>query len=321
MNSKIGILIVYFGDCPDFIRLFLHSCKFQTGIDFIFFTDWTWDGLECSSNIVKYNSNLFEFNSLATRKIGIDIDIKNGYKLCDLKPAWTHIYEDYLKEYAFIGYCDVDLFFGDIRKFFNEDIISSVDMFTITQNYLSGALTLLKNNEKMRTLYREAKGWEYMFADSRHFAFDEYLRVNPSDCEVESFSDLVFRKEKDGVIIVQHSEYIGYEKRPYSKVSFIDGRVIAEGREWIFYHYVVAKQYVLWVLPNWMKIPNRFYVNKYGFYKDRLKPLKGYALFFRRYYRKQMKMSMKRKMKTFKDLLKSMKIKNICMAIIKQIRK
>lgn len=317
--TRIGIIIVYFGRCPDFIRLFLNSCNSQSNIDFIFFTDWDWNNLQIPKNIVRYKTTIQEFNSLASNKVGIDIDVKVGYKLCDMKPAWTHIYEDYISNYDFIGYCDIDLFFGNIRNFFTDEIASSKDLFTITTSYLSGALTIFKNNSMMRTLYREAKGWSYIFQDSKHFAFDEYLRVHPDDCEIESFSDLVFRKEREGKIRVEHSHYIGYEKRPFEEVYYNDGLVIAEGREWIFFHYVVAKQYMFWCLPDWTNIPDSFYVNKYGFYTFASKPIKLFDLFASRYYRKQLQNSLNVKMRTFKGLMRKMKIRDILKAITKQL--
>lgn len=318
--GKIGIIIVYFGKCPDFIRLFLNSCRCQSDIDFIFFTDWDWKSVDVPQNIIRHRTTLAEFNSLASCKVGIDIDVKVGYKLCDMKPAWIHIYEDYLSIYDFVGYCDIDLFFGNIRNFFTEEIALSKDLFTITTSYLSGALTIFKNNSKMRTLYKEAKGWSYIFQDSRHFAFDEYLRVHPEDCEVESYSDLVFRKEREGAIVVKHDEYIGYEKRP-GHVTYKNGVVWADGKEWIFYHYVVSKQYVFWCLPDWINIPDSFYVNKYGFYIDASNPIKLLNLFFKKYYRMQLRRSVSVKMRTLKALICKMKFEDIFWAIVKQLRR
>ena len=319
MNNEIGILTVFFGKCPNFINLFINSCKTQSNIDFIFFTDWDWENIDLPTNIIRYQTNLNEFNKLATIKTGINIDVKFGYKLCDMKPAWTHIYEDYLKEYKFVGYCDIDLVFGNIRNFFTNDIADSVDLFTITTTYLSGALTIIKNDAKMRTLYKEAKGWDYIFKDPRHFAFDEFLRIHPSDKDVESYSDLVFRKEKEGAIKVEHSEYIGYEKRPYNKVYYNNGIVLAEGKEYIFFHYVVAKQYAFWVVPDWIQIPNSYYVNKYGFYKDGDRAIRLYDIFFKQFYRKQLQINLRRKINTLKKIIQKMDFKRLWSALIKQI--
>ena len=128
-------------------------------------------------NVVNTPFSLCKFNEKATQKCGIEIQVQTGYKLCDLKPAWPHIFEDYVSDYEFVGYCDIDLIFGRISHFFTDEMRRTVDIFTITREYLSGALTIFKNTSRIFKLYQEAKGWKEIFQDSRHFAFDEYLRI------------------------------------------------------------------------------------------------------------------------------------------------
>ena len=37
----------------------------------------------------------------ATKVLGFEVVAKTGYKLCDFKPAYGHIFFDYIKEYDF----------------------------------------------------------------------------------------------------------------------------------------------------------------------------------------------------------------------------
>ena len=39
--KRIALLVVYLGEIPNYIHLFL-SCEYQKNIDFFFFTNWDW---------------------------------------------------------------------------------------------------------------------------------------------------------------------------------------------------------------------------------------------------------------------------------------
>lgn len=40
--KRIALLVVYLGEIPNYIHLFLKSCEYQKNIDFFFFTNWNW---------------------------------------------------------------------------------------------------------------------------------------------------------------------------------------------------------------------------------------------------------------------------------------
>lgn len=279
-GGKTALIVAYFGKYPEFMDLFMKGCEFNIDIDFIFFTDWDWQNRKSPSNVKTYPFSLKQFNELATKKCGVEIKVQDGYKLCDLKPAWPHIFEDYLNEYEFVGYCDIDLIFGHIGKYFNEEVKKVADIFTITENYMSGALSIFRNIDKVKNLYKEGYGWQFIFQSPYHFAYDEFLRIDDRAMigyagdkrSLQSFSDVVKSFAKSNVIKLYNPEYIGFEQRP-GLVTYDNGHVYQGGKEWIFFHYVIAKQSVTWTLPKWNDIPDKFYVNRYGFYRDTDKPL------------------------------------------------
>lgn len=87
MKNKTALIIVYFGQVPSFINLFLKGCERNRDIDFLFFTDWDWTKLPSLCNVMNIPFSMQQFNKKATEKCGIDINVNVGYKLCDLKPA------------------------------------------------------------------------------------------------------------------------------------------------------------------------------------------------------------------------------------------
>ena len=103
--EKIAILVVYYGEFPPYFDLWI-------------VTDNKFDDLPDNVKII--NITLDEFRKLAEKKLHKKVRIDYPYKLCDFKPLYGHILEDYLSDYDYWGHCDVDLIFGDLRRFFSE---------------------------------------------------------------------------------------------------------------------------------------------------------------------------------------------------------
>lgn len=312
-----ALIIAYFSNNaakPYFLDLFLKSCGKQTDIDFIFFSDWKDTEIFAQYQNIKYHFlTIDEFNRLATEKCGKEINIKYGYKLCDLKPAWPHIFEDFLSEYEYVGWCDIDLVFGDIKSFISEYVDNRYDLITMTQTYTSGAFTIIQNTSKMHTYYQGAKGWEKIFQDQKHYAFDEILR-----CEADIYEDYS-TAIKNGKDIRTAFLDVAYECRP-DLVIWNNGHVIAEQKEWLCFHYVVAKQSIFFVFPDWETIPERFYANKYGFFSDNTPKPNLISIFINPHYRAQIIRGGKKKLSTVTSLLHKGNILQIIKATIRQFR-
>lgn len=74
-----------------------------------------------------------------------------------MKPAWPHIFEDYLGEYEFVGWCDIDLVLGNINSFFSESLKAKYDLLTVTTGYISGALTIIRNTKNNEIALSKSK--------------------------------------------------------------------------------------------------------------------------------------------------------------------
>ncbi len=278
--KRMAFIVVWFGDFPLYLNLFLHSALKQRDFDFIFFAER--DLPVKGANVFLNKISFTQFNSLAIERGVIDAPIGYPYKLCDIKPAWTHILQDFLPEskYDYVGYIDIDLILGNINDFFPPKLIRKFDLCTITTEYISGAFTIYRNNSIMRTMYKNARGWKYVFNSNHHFAFDETLRFNGlSEKEMEeieteygrlqSFSDVIFEAFKKGEISIKADKYIAFESLP-TLIRYDDGIIsdVESGIHYIMFHFVGAKQNPFWVYPDWEMLPPTFYVNKFGFTKE-----------------------------------------------------
>jgi len=178
LNNKICIINCYWGKWPEWFNFFIESCKNNPNINWILFSDNT-------KNLPRVNNIRFvpltreEFNSLATHKLGFKVEIKNSYKVCDFKPAYGKIFEDYLSDYNFWGYCDIDLIFGKINHFIDNEILEKFDIISFYHRFLSGPLCLYRNIDKINLLYKRIPDYIHILKNPNCLSFDENLVKKP----------------------------------------------------------------------------------------------------------------------------------------------
>lgn len=314
--NKTAIVIVYFGRPPLFLNLFLKSCSKNNGIDFIFITDWDYAMYQFSPNCILITHTKEQFKQLVNKKLGFLPALENPYKLCDYKPAWPYLYEDYLKSYRYIGWCDIDVVFGNLEKFFLEDLFKDFDFITITDDFISGAFTLLKNEQKYTTLFQQANGWKEIFQDERHYAFDEGLRIE-QDSGMDSFSSLMERESASGNVKILHLSSCAYERHP-QKMIYDNGQIIENDIEYAIFHFVIAKRNSFFVFPDWPNVPDRFLISKYGF-SSMQSEIYLTTLLINPFYRKQVSSNIKKKMKIAGKLVKDLDLRRIYIGVKRQL--
>lgn len=285
-TGRIALISVYYGNQPEYLSLFLNSAKNNPEFDFYIFSNWNDIPIK-AKNIFLITFPLEDFNNLAISKNIFTQRIENPYKLCDIKPAWPHILEDYLEDthYSHIGFSDIDLIFGDLCRFIDLEDIQNYDIWTAHDNYMAGFFTLLRNNDFIKKLYQYESFYKFIFNSPIHFAFDEILRKDyknfSSGNNLISFSDIVVLHEKKGLLKVKRMEGVISEHRPkylrFNKKGIFD----KDGVEYMGFHHFFVKRYIFWLFPKWKEVPETFYANKYGFYADSSSPNNFYSLMFK----------------------------------------
>lgn len=188
-QKTIKLVDVYFGTLPLWMPAFFISCDNNPDIEWILFTDASPPEL-LPENVKFIEMNAPSFNRLCKSKLGLKASITSSfpYKLCDFKPVYGVLFEDYLKDCDFWGFCDIDVIWGDFRHFFNESILSSYDILTTRLRSIAGHCCLFRNTVEINNLYRGIPKILDMLQDSQtHHSVDEdhftgYLRslVYPS---------------------------------------------------------------------------------------------------------------------------------------------
>jgi hypothetical protein len=173
-ENNIVIIIPYFGKWPAWFDYFLLSCSYNSSVDWLLFTDCG-KPAEIFDNTRFIDFNLDDFNRLASRQTGLNIDIKNPYKLCDLKPAYGHIFTEFIKDYRFWGYGDIDLVYGNLNAYFIAELLNKHDILSNHDQFISGHLCLIRNMPETNLLYRKNGLYEDVFKDPYYTGFDEQL--------------------------------------------------------------------------------------------------------------------------------------------------
>lgn len=144
--NKIAVIICYFGEKPQIFDAWEISAIQNVKIDFLFFTDIK--SIRQHDNIYVKYITFSDLKALIEKKLNTKISLDHTYKLCDYRLMYGRIFSDYLKEYEFWGYCDLDIIFGKIDDFITDNILNSNQK--LLQN---GHFTLYKNIDAVNNLY------------------------------------------------------------------------------------------------------------------------------------------------------------------------
>jgi len=152
LKTRIVIIICYFGKFPWYFEYFLHSCKYNSDVDFCIITDNDLSAKEGTKNIFFVQKSLQQIKEIASARLGFKVGLEHPYKFCDFRPALACILPEYIDGYDFWGYGDIDVIYGNIRNFITSEILENHDVVSVRHDFLPGAFSLFKNTKKINEL-------------------------------------------------------------------------------------------------------------------------------------------------------------------------
>lgn len=176
--KKIIIMIDYFGEAwPEWIDLFFLSCSRNPTITWLIHTDCSCDEFSYP-NVIFSKMSWVEYKAIVSRRLGVNFNPEHKYKICDLRPALGCVWEDEITDYDFYGYGDIDVIYGDIRRFYTDEILKN-NVISTHEWCFSGHLSLFKNKKWVRNAFRQLPNWREVIESKDHHRFDEdhYFRV------------------------------------------------------------------------------------------------------------------------------------------------
>lgn len=171
--TSIVFIIPWIGKFPDYFQLWLNSCAENPTVDFLIFTD---DKTKYNypKNVKVYYTDFKALHKKFQQNFDFKISLNKPYKFCDFKPTYGEVFQEYIKYYDFWGHCDIDLIWGDIRKFLTESILSKYNRI-----FNEGHCCLYKNTPEINSWYRTMpangfQNWKDVFKTDDIRAFDEW---------------------------------------------------------------------------------------------------------------------------------------------------
>lgn len=270
--SRIALFIFYVGPLPDYFRYFSESFdrNKDVDIDIYLFNDCLAQP-DTSGHLKTIPFTLEEFNQLASQKLEMPINVNWGYKVCELRPAFGVIFDEYLTDYDFWGYCDLDIILGKISHFITEEILATYDVITASEVQIVGHFTVFRNTDTVNNLFRETDDYIKVFTDlDNQYDFDEsckrfhgrpfsFEELKATD-QMASIYDLVMNsREKYGLKVYMKSMV---REEPPLNITYRDGVFFDSftQQEFLYFHLVKVKLFYLFhfYIPPMPHLPPEF---------------------------------------------------------------
>lgn len=162
---RTAIILPYFGKFDSLFPLWLKSCEINSDIDWLVFTDDR-RSFVYPENVKFFYMSFDEIRDLIQSKFDFKISLDVPYRLCNFRPAFGHIFEEYLNNYDNWGYCDNDLIFGDVSYFFNHSVSGNKFQFGTF-----GHLSILPNDAETNELYLLNDAYKIAFSNPEPLLF------------------------------------------------------------------------------------------------------------------------------------------------------
>jgi hypothetical protein len=241
------MLCAYFGRWPRWMNFFVESCKWNPDVRWRIYTDCG-EPENKADNIDFIPFTFEDYKRLVRERLNIGFDPAQPYKLCDLKPALALIHEREIADYAFFGYGDIDVIYGDISHFYGKQKFTDVDVVSTHPEKLSGHFAVLRNTPALRHAFERIPDYRARLENPQHTQMDE---VGFSEIFLNSAKDRKLFVERYSTILCWrgwHDGTMNYPKRWFWQRGHLTNDLDG-GRDFLYLHLM------RWQSPRWINDP------------------------------------------------------------------
>lgn len=171
-RPSLAIVVTYFGKAPLWLPAFLLSCRDNRDIQWFLYADFEAPA-PLPANVTLRPMELGELRSRATDVFGTRIAITHRRKICDLKPAYGLIFADDLQPFDFWACSDLDIVWGDIRRFVTDALLDDYDIVSSRSERMSGHFTLFRNTAAINRTFELIPDVAQAMAEPSYLRLDE----------------------------------------------------------------------------------------------------------------------------------------------------
>lgn len=212
MIKKI-LITPYFGDLPEWFDKY--KTHFEETLRLAGY-DWILD------------IDLEGFKKRVKEKLGIDYPGLPGTgKVWDYRGALGFLYQEEIAGYDFWGVTDFDCVYGDVNKWFTDEILNELDVWSNHGTYVNGPWTLFRNCKEVNELFLKCN-WRY------------YMEYSTPNGWIEGAYSR--QLEQSGL----RYKYSFYQGNPYTEtpnLKFEDGKLFQDGIEIPTFHFRRSKKW------------------------------------------------------------------------------
>ncbi|MCU7204083.1 DUF6625 family protein [Turicibacter sp. TA25] len=176
IKKKCCFIVPYFGKLPKEFPVFLKTCANNTEFDWLIFTD-DYSKFNYPQNVTPKYISFKDLREMIKNKFEFEIKLEQPYKLCDYKPAYGYIFEEYLNNYSFWGHCDIDTLMGDLNTLLTEDLLNKYDKL-----FCLGHMIIYKNTYENNRIFQSPLNGKVIYKESfstdKITFFDETYKTN-----------------------------------------------------------------------------------------------------------------------------------------------
>lgn len=166
------MLMPYFGQWPEWIDLFVESCKWNPGVRWRFYTDCR-EPANKADNVTYVRLSFADYKAWVRARLGVAFDPPAPYKLCDLRPCLAYVHERDVAGFPFFGYGDVDVIYGNIRRFYTDDVLARANVLSTHPERLAGHFAVLRNTRALRHAFERIPNYRALLEQPQHVSMDE----------------------------------------------------------------------------------------------------------------------------------------------------
>jgi len=172
--SRICLIVVWMGPLPSYFPLWARTLSGNKAYDFLLVTDQPAE-IQLPSNLRVLGIGFDALRTFIASRLSMEVSLEHPYKLCDLKPAYGEIFQDYLEGYDHWGCCDMDMFFGDLDRFITPGLLDAHRKL-----FSRGHLTIYRNEPAVNAAYRSSGLIDHsqIFATPAVCLFDEWQGIH-----------------------------------------------------------------------------------------------------------------------------------------------
>ena len=241
------MLCPYFGRWPTWINFFVESCKWNPDVHWRIYTDCG-EPENKADNIDFVPISFDDYKGLVRERLNVAFYPVQPYKLCDIKPTLGAVHECEIADYPFFGYCDIDVIYGDISRFYSKEKFANLDVVSTHPERLSGHFAVLRNTSALRHAFEHIPDYRVMLEAQQIIGMDE-----------SGFSEIFLNSKKERALFVErhstvlcwrgwHDGTMNYPQRWFWQRGHLTNERDGE-REFLYLHFM------RWQSPRWINDP------------------------------------------------------------------